>query len=188
MIRSIHEKLLFLFKFSNDPQYIGSVTPSSRHLAHKMVASVPWDEVESVVELGAGTGSVTRQIERASQEETKIILFEKDSGLRDYMAQQYPHPCYRDALHLQDALRNEQLTNVDCIISCLPFFNFQPAMRSKILKQINQSLRPEGWFIAFQYSLQMRKSFSQYFEIERIRFVLFNVPPAFVYVCRKKKE
>ncbi|MNW58453.1 hypothetical protein D3C74_363200 [compost metagenome] len=36
------------------------------------------------------------------------------------------------------------------------------------------------------YSLHMKRQLSEYFSIEKIDFVPFNIPPAFVYVCRKR--
>jgi phospholipid N-methyltransferase len=58
-------------------------------------------------------------------------------------------------------------------------------VRDQLLDQIALSLRPGGWLIAFQYSQQMRKHLERRFELEHVHFVPLNVPPAFVYVCRK---
>lgn len=55
------------------------------------------------------------------------------------------------------------------------------------MDQILSSLKEDGLFIAFQYSKQMKKQLEQHFVIERICFVPRNLPPAFVYVCRKKR-
>jgi phospholipid N-methyltransferase len=84
-------------------------------------------------------------------------------------------------------MRGEAIEQLDCIINGLPFSNFPQAMRDKLIGQIVISLKNDGLFIAFQYSLQMKKQLSKHFEIEKITFVPMNVPPAFVYVCRKKE-
>ena len=83
---------------------------------------------------------------------------------------------------------NEKIEQIDCILSGLPFFNFSQLIRDKLIEQIIMSLKPGGLFIAFQYSQQMKKQLSQHFDIEEILFVPMNVPPAFVYICRKKKK
>jgi len=53
----ISQSLLFLRKFLLQPKQIGSVWPSSRFLAEKMVQYVAWSKVHSLPELGAGTGA-----------------------------------------------------------------------------------------------------------------------------------
>ena len=56
------DRLLFLRKFIDEPKKIGSLTPSSRFLANKMLKNLPWKNFSHVAELGAGTGSFTEQI------------------------------------------------------------------------------------------------------------------------------
>ncbi|MGZ9583370.1 class I SAM-dependent methyltransferase [Paenibacillus marinisediminis] len=183
----IHEKLLFLYKFSRAPKLIGSLTPSSSFLALKMIEQVNWDQVQHIAELGAGTGAITKYIDAANWENAKVLLFEQDTSLRSKLAKQFPaFSCYADACKLQDALRAEHIEHLDCIFSGLPFFNFPQQLRYQLMNQITASLKPGGLFIAFQYSQQMRKLLSSLFEIEHIHYVPWNIPPAFVYVCRQR--
>ncbi|ALS23319.1 class I SAM-dependent methyltransferase [Paenibacillus naphthalenovorans] len=183
------EKFLFLNKFIQSPKEVGSVTPSSGFLAKAMTRPVAWDKIESVAELGAGTGALTKYIEQAASGRVKVLLFEKEPVLRYKLAQKYPaFACYADACGIQKAVRREKLDGLDVVISGLPFFNFPQEVRDRLIKQIISSLKPGGSFIAFQYSLQMKPQLRHYFDIETIRFVPFNLPPAFVYVCRKKAD
>ncbi|MEK3914722.1 class I SAM-dependent methyltransferase [Paenibacillus sp. FSL H7-0331] len=183
----VHEKLLFLYKFVCSPGQIGSVTPSSRYLANKMVCSVPWDQISSIAELGAGTGAITKHIQAVRQANTKVLLFEKDPYLQQALERHYPQfACYSDGRDLSFAMRQESIEQLDAIISGLPFFNFPQAIRDQLMNQIVASLKTGGLFIAFQYSLQMKSQLSEYFDIEAVHWVPLNLPPAFVYVCRKK--
>ncbi|MEC0229954.1 class I SAM-dependent methyltransferase [Paenibacillus alba] len=187
MLSGLKDQLLFLYKFMRAPKQIGSVTPSSVFLAKKMLESVPWGQVKNVAELGAGTGAITKQMNNVLQEETQVMLFEKDSFLRGQLITRFPdYTCHEDACMLQSSVQSEGINELDCILSGLPFFNFPEPLREKLIQQIQVSLKPGGLFIAFQYSQQMRKRLNQQFDIERIHFVPLNVPPAFVYVCRKR--
>ncbi|PZE22188.1 class I SAM-dependent methyltransferase [Paenibacillus xerothermodurans] len=180
-------KVLFLYKFIKTPKSIGSVTPSSRFLTGKMIQAVPWHDVNSVAELGTGTGVITGAIKDAARPDTKVLLFERDSYLRAQIRAQYPgYDTYPDAKHLHRVVQKQGIGQLDCIISGLPFANFPQLIRDELMSQIVKSLKPGGHFIAFQYSLQMKKQLSELFHVESIRFVMLNVPPAFVYVCRKK--
>ncbi|WP_240418608.1 class I SAM-dependent methyltransferase [Paenibacillus periandrae] len=183
------QKMLFFYKFIRTPKAIGSVTPSSRHLANKMVSAVQWNEITSVAELGAGTGVITQAIQRSLKQDTKVMLFERDSHLRNQLEQQHPgFTTHSDARSIHSVVRQQGLEHVDCIISGLPFANFPQQVRNDLVEQIVNSLKPDGLFIAFQYTLQMKRQLSKHFDIEAIQFVMLNVPPAFVYVCRKKQS
>ncbi|MFB6363363.1 class I SAM-dependent methyltransferase [Paenibacillus elgii] len=185
---TLQEKLLFLYKFSRAPQQIGSVTPSSAFLAKKMVESVAWENVNAAAELGAGTGAITEYIQKAKKDNTRVLLFERDAELRGRLQERFADcACYDDARCLQSVVRAEGIDSLDCVISGLPYFNFPQSLRDRLLSEITASLRPGGQFVAFQYSKQMRRQFSRQFAIEGIHLVPFNVPPAFVYVCRKQE-
>jgi phospholipid N-methyltransferase len=183
----VHERFMFLFKFLHSPAYVGSVTPSSRFLAKKMIESIPWSEVHAVAELGAGTGAITQYIPPAARAQTKVLLFEKDQTMQQELIRKFPnYQCYSDSRELQISMKNAGIEQLDCILSGLPFFNFPQAMRNQIVEQIHLSLRDGGMFVAFQYSTQMKQQLGEWFDIEEIKFVPMNIPPAFVYVCRKK--
>ncbi|TBL76644.1 class I SAM-dependent methyltransferase [Paenibacillus thalictri] len=184
----VFEKFLFLSKFLHSPGEVGSVTPSSVFLAKKITGSVPWDEVNHIAELGAGTGAITQHIQSAVKKHANVLLFEKDQKMRTDLTGKFPDfLLFSDCRMLRLAMREAQIEQLDCVISGLPFFNFPQRLRDQILEQIVASLKPGGLFVAFQYSQQMKSQLAEYFEIEEIKFVLMNFPPAFVYVCRKKK-
>lgn len=183
---------IFLRKFVRYPKQVGSAVPSSRFLAKKMAGAVPWNEVRAAAELGAGTGAITRVLAERVRPGTDVYLFEKDADMRRRLADRYPgFTCAANAACLLDVVggggsEGEGEGRLDCVLSGLPFFNFTQELRDRILGQVEQALKPGGLFVAFQYSLQMRGQLSRRFEIERIGFTPLNVPPAFVYVCRKR--
>ncbi|WP_152394130.1 class I SAM-dependent methyltransferase [Paenibacillus guangzhouensis] len=188
------DKWLFLQKFMVNPKEIGSITPSSKFLAHRMLNEVEWEAVHCMGELGSGTGAITAHLaelvyqKKCSLDPVNVFLFEKDKEMRDRLQEAYPKfHVAEDALCLRAEARRHNLGAYDCIISGLPFFNFSPLLRHQLMEEIYQSLRPGGQFIAFQYSLQMKRELSRYFDVEKIKFVAFNIPPACVYVCRKNR-
>lgn len=183
----VQEKIRFLNTFIQSPKDIGSITPSTKYLAAAMVKGIAWDTVEHAAELGAGTGAITSRLREAAGDKARVLLFEKDPQLRERLLVKYPgFPCYADASQIRNAMTAEGIPYLDVIISGLPFFNFSQPIRDRIMEEIQESLRPGGYFVAFQYSLQMKRQLSRQFDIEAIQFVPYNLPPAFVYLCRKK--
>ncbi|MDU0204850.1 class I SAM-dependent methyltransferase [Paenibacillus sp. MAH-36] len=183
-----NQYVMFLQQFIKNPKRVGSVVPSSRFLASKMVQSVPWEEVSAMAELGSGTGAITRLIQQRVEESTKVLLFEMDDKMKHDLQTNYPDfICHSNACHLTKTMNQKGIPQLDCVISGLPFFNFENDLRETLLNNIIEALKPGGYFIAFQYSLQMMKHLSKNFNIEKIDFVPLNFPPAFVYTCRKKE-
>ena len=58
-------------------------------------------------------------------------------------------------------------------------------LRKRIIIEVNAQLNDQGEFIQFQYSLQSFKLFKKVFNKVSVRPCLFNMPPAFVYSCKK---
>lgn len=179
----------FLKKFLHSPASIGSIVPSSPVLVTSMMAPVDWQQSRVIVELGAGTGVVTRAINSRRAPGSVFVSFEKDEQMHQDLHKRFPDVVIAsDAFHLQEELQKAGADYADCIISCLPFANFDRYQRSRLLEIIYNALRPGGMFIAFQYSLQLEDQLEALYEEVDSRFVMMNIPPAFVYVCRKQVQ
>ncbi|WP_339257352.1 methyltransferase domain-containing protein [Paenibacillus sp. FSL R5-0713] len=183
------EPFLFLQGFLRNPKRVGSVLPSSKFLARKIVQSVRWDEVRSIAELGPGTGAVTRLMRAHLPQSATVFLFERDPKMRSNLKRTYPEFMFHsNASYLLKRINQEHVQQLDSIICGLPFFNFSREMRQNILSQIHTALRPGGILVLYQYSLHMKKRLAKLFEIEKIQFGPLSFPPAFVYVCRKRQD
>lgn len=181
------EYLLFLQGFLKDPKRVGNILPSSQLLANKIVQSIQWHDVNAVAELGAGTGAVTRFISSQLTKSTKLLLFERNKKMRDYLKAHYPECIFHsNASFLLKKMNQENIRELDCIICGLPFFNFSYEMRDNILHQIVHSLKSGGILVSYQHSLHMKKEWGKQFIIEKIEFVPYTFPPTFVYICRKR--
>ena len=108
---------VFLHKFFDAPTKIGSVTPSSRFLTQKMLGELPWDEMESIVELGAGTGVFTEYIAQHKKESCKAVIIEQDTFMLRELEHRFPELLYgSQAENLPFILQKFGLEKVDCII------------------------------------------------------------------------
>jgi len=176
----------FLKRFLDSPQAIGSVMPSSPILVDAMLAGINWSEVGAVAELGGGTGVISNRINVLRRDESRFLCFENDSGLYGELSDKLPDVILeRDACTIRQVLEQHQMSGLDCVVSGLPLFNFPRVKRYRLLRDIYHALNPGGMLVAFQYTRQLQPFLvSIYDRIER-RYVWANVPPAFVFVCRK---
>jgi phospholipid N-methyltransferase len=185
------EKYLFLKRFLSSPKGIGGVFPSSNYLAKKMIRQLDIDSCPNIAELGVGTGSLTRYIFKYMNPYTKMYLFEKDPVFLNYLNKKYQfdNNCniktFSDALKIREVFKNMEGVNPDMIVSGLPFANFEQKTRKKFLKDIHETLRPNGLFIAYQYSLGIYKELKEMYSEVELDFVFFNIPPAIIYRCKK---
>lgn len=177
----------FLKKFIRSPATIGSIIPSSPALVSSLLAAINWSQTRIIVELGAGTGAVTRSINDKRLPGSTFLSFERDQQMQSDLRRQFPDIDFcNDAFGLDQILAERGHERVDCVVSCLPFANFSRHQQALLLGNIHRSLRPGGLFIAFQYSNQLRPSLSAVYDDIDCQLVMLNIPPALVYVCRKQ--
>ena len=191
--KKMSEKFIFFKRFISAPSQIGSVTPSSKYLMHEMLNKISWSECESIVELGAGTGVFTGKIAE-KMVSGRLFVFEIDEKLRGMIKanQKYNKKLevsiHSNAEELPETIESFGLQKVDCILSSLPFTALPHKMTDNILNAVTKCLKPDGKFVAYQYSQIMKKEFEKRFEFVKISFVLRNIPPAFVYECKLHKN
>src|SRR5688500_7807906 len=82
--------LTFLQRFVRNPKYVGIMIPSSSFLARKMIAPIQWNHIQSIAELGAGTGSITRYIKPRVTKSTNVLLFKMDAKMRRILQLEFP--------------------------------------------------------------------------------------------------
>lgn len=184
----LRDSILLLRRFFADPRTVGSIAPSSPALTGAMLKNVDWSRVRSVVELGAGTGVFTKAIIKKMSPQTQLFIFEIDDVLRKKLEKETGRRIYKEATSMRQITSDEGADKVDLIISSIPYAVLPPAVTSAILDTLPLCIDFEGTFIAYQYSLQMKKTFSGIFRAVETRFVALNIPPAFVYECRGLKK
>jgi phospholipid N-methyltransferase len=179
-------KIDFLQGFLRSPLEVGSIIPSSKFMVRKVVDHVIQANPKTIVELGAGTGVFTRELNKSCGPNRLLIVFEKDQKMRMQLNKEFPHlSIYSDALSLPDILDNHGIHQVDCIVCGLPFSLFPRSKTELIFEKIHSQLKSNGCFIMYQYSTQMKKRLTKLFDQVSTQLVLLNIPPTFVYFCKK---
>jgi phospholipid N-methyltransferase len=170
----------------------GSVVPSQRFLIGQMLAPVPPSYSGQIIELGAGTGAVTRRL-AARCPHASIIACEINPGLaRDLeynlaasaLSGRVEVVC-DSAEHLLARRRREGSAPPDFIFSGIPLGNLPRELVLALISAIKRALAPGGMYIQFQYSLMDRKKIKSNFSKLRTVPAFLNFPPAFVYYAQK---
>lgn len=92
------------------------------------------------------------------------------------------HDC---AASLDEIMADIGVSEIDCIVSSLPLAIMDDDLVERVLAVTHASLRPDGTFLQYQYSLKHRRALEQRYPEVRLGFTLRNFPPAFVYSCSR---
>jgi phosphatidylethanolamine/phosphatidyl-N-methylethanolamine N-methyltransferase len=187
---SLSSTALFLSEVVLYPQQIGAVFPSSRRLAAAMAGWLPADPDAFVLELGPGTGVVTKALLQRGLRQDRLVAIEKSTRLSGLLRERFPeaHVIHGDACELDRLIRRVKgLRQVGAVISSLPLRMFSPETARALADKIHQVLHPAGRWVQFSYWLgNGRSSATVRFERLSTRVVWINLPPARVSIYQRK--
>ncbi len=186
----------FISEFVCHPKAVGALSPSSSHLAKHLVGSVDWERTATVIEYGPGTGAITEEILERMPPQTTFLAIEINSHFAQLLRTRFPgvRICEGSVRMAKSLCAAHGVSQVDAIVSGLPWAAFSDEDQTAYLDATMQVLRPEGQFITFGYlqglllpaGRRFRGKLNRYFgEVRVSKPVWANLPPAFFYTCRR---
>jgi phospholipid N-methyltransferase len=178
---------LMLTKFLERGRTIASFAPSSRWMARTTVRDIDFTKARCIVELGAGTGPITKEILARAGKDCRVISLDLDSDLCRHLQRRFPNAevLEANAVDLGRLLDERGIDKVDHILSGLPLPSIPEAIRERILDVCARRLKPDGSFRQLTIMPWIYyRMYRRYFQDIRFRFVFRNLPPGGVYVCR----
>ncbi|HET6576240.1 MAG TPA: methyltransferase domain-containing protein [Fimbriiglobus sp.] len=178
---------LMLRKFAKHGTSIASFVPSSRFLARTSCKGIDFDRARCIVELGAGTGPITKELVARARASTRLVVVELDPDFCKRLRAKFPGVdiVEGDACQLDRLLADRGIRQVDHVVSGLPLPSFPANLRDGVLASAARCLAPTGSFRQLSVMPWVyRKLYRGYFEDVRFKLVPLNFPPAGVYVCR----
>ncbi|CAN5376324.1 hypothetical protein BH20ACI1_BH20ACI1_21760 [soil metagenome] len=86
----MNENFQFLQAFLKNPLKVGAIAPSSPELAQKMTEDILPNENKIVLELGVGTGAITKVLQEVIPDEKSYLGIELDKGLVKSLKKNFP--------------------------------------------------------------------------------------------------
>lgn len=191
---SINKDLIEFVKAAVDkPMEVSTIFPTSSALANRLLDQMECDLPGPVVELGAGTGAITRHLKKRLTPEQSYLGIEVNSDMIRFLRREFRDMDFRrgKADQIEKFLEGKLAANV---VSSLPWTIFTSQYRELTLSAIHRSLKPGGRFLTYmcinasiypQANHFARVANQLFSKVERTPIEWKNIPPAFVYVCSK---
>ena len=196
--RPLSAQRAFLTAALRRPATMGAIAPSSPRLGAVLASVVPTTGQPVVVELGPGTGAVSAVIAEKLPPGSRHLAVELDPVMVEFLRRTRPEleVVPGNAADLGKLLADRGVTSVDAIICGLPWALFDDATQTSLLGEISRAIGDTGAFTTFAYlhgmTLTAARRFrrtlrSTFDEVLVTATVWRNLPPAFVYVCRRPR-
>ena len=186
----MNENIQFLQAFLKNPAKVGAITPSSPELAQKMLKRIVPNEENIVLELGVGTGAITKYLQEILPNGKSYLGIELDRGLVKSLRKNYTdlEIVCGNATEAFSIHKKSGLGKVGYIICCLPFVSLPNEVGEEILLEIDKFMQAGCTFRTFQYAhgyyfpsaIKLREFMrDRYGKAQRSKLVVKNVPPAY---------
>ena len=163
---------LIFKKFLKDPKNIGAIIESSEKSAKKIAELVNKTSTKNVVEIGGGTGILSKFIENKD-----LTIIERDIDFIKLLEDRYPSTKIINECGI-DFLKNYK--NNYGLFTSIPLI--KNSTKIELTNIINEHIKSHQleWFIilGYKYSDQFK---GINFKNHNRHFVLSNLPPAFVW-------
>jgi phospholipid N-methyltransferase len=196
---------LFLKQARRNFLNTGAIAPSSRYVAR--AATMPLRAALhplEVLEAGAGTGALTREIVRLMPRGSHLDIYEINPSFAWHLEHTFSR-ADEVRVHNRGVLSIPPYPRYDAIVSGLPLNNFTPDQVREIFERLFSVLKPGGTMTYFEYLLirgikSLTTSREERRRLRRIgrvtngflrqyafrkEAILMNIPPALVHSLRK---
>ncbi len=178
--------------FIRNIKHVGAVAPSSPYLAHDMTDPLRKALRNSprplkILELGPGTGPITKEIVSLLRPEDNLDIVELDNNFFTMIKDTYS--ASNIAVFEMNVLDFNPDYTYDFILSSIPYDQLPQEISTEIWQKQLEMLKPNSFFTYFKYYKfnfirgQFERAVNKKHCVNK-SFVLRNVPPAFVYTLK----
>ena len=183
---------------------VAAISPSSSYLATAMLEPLTLARTRVALELGAGTGAITRALLDQLPPHATLLVFEINPRFFDCLGRSISDPrvilINSSVENLDSELRRRGIQQVDAVISSLGLAFMPDRKRQALFQRLSPFLHQKSVFTQFQYihglqfvggrlgRLNLRPLLNRYFGSVQSRIVWRNLPPAFVFTCHERTQ
>lgn len=179
----VRNTALFLKRWLANPLQMGSVIPSSPALCRRIAALVERQGDEVVVELGAGTGVISRALLAAGVPPERLVVVEIVRDMAEHLRRVLPgvNVIQGDAFDLAQALPKRMVGKVGTVICGIPLVMLPLAQQKRFVAAV-ESVAPGKGFLLYTYCITSPLPYRKLgLSARREAWTPLNAPPASVW-------
>lgn len=187
--RLVNGRLVFIQEFLKHPLQIGSIIPSSRFLERRVVEVAGAASVDAIVELGPGTGGITRAILRAMPPHAKLLSVEINAHFHKLVSEIDDNRLIAhlgSASELREIISEYGLPPPNAIVSGIPFSTMSRTTGSQVIEAVSSLLPPNGRFVAYQVNNHVATLCRPFLGSGQTSTEFLNIPPMRIFQWVKR--
>jgi phosphatidylethanolamine/phosphatidyl-N-methylethanolamine N-methyltransferase len=179
---------LFFRRALVHPLQLATPLPSSPALGRLIAQQLGDVRGGLTVEIGGGTGVITRELLAAGVAPERLLVLEIDPEMADYLRGTLPEACVvtGDARALPELLPSSWRGRVDTVVSGVPMTVLSAASQRELITAVFAVLAPDGRFLQYTYSFGGSPIRAKRLGLSgrRLGTTFGNFPPASVWTYR----
>ncbi len=185
------DELRFFRGWIDQPKAVGSIIPTSGITARRMASIIDPKSGLPVLEVGPGTGVITRAILAHGVKPENLYAVEYSADFVKHLRRCYPgvNVIEGDAFNLDGTLGDDGPKLFDSVVSGVPLLNFPVPARVAYLESLLARI-PEGRpVVQLTYGPKSPVPPGRgNYTVEHFDFILRNIPPTRLWVYRRARH
>jgi phosphatidylethanolamine/phosphatidyl-N-methylethanolamine N-methyltransferase len=185
------DELKFFKGWIDKPKAVGSIVPTSSVTARKMASVIDPGSGLPVLEVGPGTGVITRAILARGVKPENLYTVEYSADFVRHLRRLYPkvNVIEGDAFNLAATLGDRRGMVFESIISGVPLLNFPVAQRIAYLEDLLNRLPDGRPVVQLTYGpLSPIPPGRGSYTVEHFHFIVRNIPPTQLWIYRRGRR
>ncbi|MER8825354.1 class I SAM-dependent methyltransferase [Mesorhizobium sp. M0938] len=182
------DELKFFKGWIDKPKAVGSIVPTSSITARKMASVVDPTSGLPVLEVGPGTGVITRAILARGVRPENLYAVEYSTDFVHHLRRLYPgvNVIEGDAFNLDATLGDKSGLTFDSVVSGVPLLNFPVAQRIAYVESLLDRIPTGRPIVQLTYGpMSPIPPGRGDYTVEHFHFVIRNIPPTQLWIYRR---
>lgn len=179
--RKFDEEIRFFKGWMDGPKSVGAILPTSGVTARRMASVITPQSGLPVLELGPGTGIITKAILEKGITPENLVSIEFSTDFYQHLAKTFPRVNFinGDAFDLEKTLGNFRDRQFDSVISAIPMLSFPMERRIALLEDLLDRMPRGRPVMQITYGpVSPIVARPDRYQIKHYDFVVRNIPPA----------
>jgi phosphatidylethanolamine/phosphatidyl-N-methylethanolamine N-methyltransferase len=179
--RKFDEEIRFIKGWMDGPKQVGAILPTSSVTAKSMAGVIDVTSGLPVLELGPGTGIITKAILKRGIAPGNLVSIEYSTDFYQHLRKTFPDVNFinGDAFDLERTLGDWKDKTFDSVVSAIPLLSFPMEMRIQLLESLLDRLPAGRPVVQITYGpISPIIANPDRYRIKHYDFVVRNIPPA----------